>query len=408
MHPSHFRRAFTLIELLVVIAIIAILAVVVVLVLNPAQLLAQSRDANRVSDMATLTNAAGLYTTDQTGAQGYTLGTPGTVYLSVPDPLATSTAGDACQGLGLPALPSGYVYHCAAPATFLATNGTGWLPMDFQAISSGGPFGTLPVDPVNQTSTGLYYTYTTNGTQFELTYIPESQKQRTALKDSPSVPGFPGVDAVGTNIALSPLYNPSSLAISWSLNEGTGTVVNDISGSGISGTLVNGPLWVPGVSGPYALQFNGTTQGVSTVNPFTFSSSTVTIALWVKGTGYFMGQQPCNSGWLLQITSGGVINMATHCGGAWYTGSLPMNTSVWNYVTVVSGPTSTQYYVNGVFDSTFAGTMFDNASYPPPSSTLVFGDASWDGYFAGSLDGFRTYNRALSPAEVTALYDSER
>jgi prepilin-type N-terminal cleavage/methylation domain-containing protein len=45
---------FTLIELLVVIAIIAILAVVVVLTLNPVQLLAESRDANRVSDMATL------------------------------------------------------------------------------------------------------------------------------------------------------------------------------------------------------------------------------------------------------------------------------------------------------------------------------------------------------------------
>lgn len=62
---SFFQRfhqsAFTLIELLVVIAIIAILAVVVVLALNPAQLLAQSRDVNRVSDMATLNTALGLY-----------------------------------------------------------------------------------------------------------------------------------------------------------------------------------------------------------------------------------------------------------------------------------------------------------------------------------------------------------
>ena len=47
------RSAFTLIELLVVIAILAILAVVVVLVLNPAELLKQSRDANRLSDMQT-------------------------------------------------------------------------------------------------------------------------------------------------------------------------------------------------------------------------------------------------------------------------------------------------------------------------------------------------------------------
>jgi prepilin-type N-terminal cleavage/methylation domain-containing protein len=51
------RKAFTLIELLVVIAIIAILAVVVVLTLNPAEILKQSRDSNRVSDMDTLTHA---------------------------------------------------------------------------------------------------------------------------------------------------------------------------------------------------------------------------------------------------------------------------------------------------------------------------------------------------------------
>ena len=79
------RSGFTLIELLVVIAIIAILAVVVILTLNPAQLLAQSRDANRVSDMATLNSAINLYETDQGGSSGYSLGTVSTSYISVPD-----------------------------------------------------------------------------------------------------------------------------------------------------------------------------------------------------------------------------------------------------------------------------------------------------------------------------------
>ena len=80
---------FTLIELLVVIAIIAILAVVVVLTLNPAQLLAQSRDSNRISDMATLKSAIGLYITDQSGATGISLGTPAVCFNSTPG--ATST-----------------------------------------------------------------------------------------------------------------------------------------------------------------------------------------------------------------------------------------------------------------------------------------------------------------------------
>ncbi|MBI2888821.1 MAG: prepilin-type N-terminal cleavage/methylation domain-containing protein, partial [Candidatus Liptonbacteria bacterium] len=48
------EKGFTLIELLVVIAIVAILAVVLILTLNPAQILAQSRDSTRISDLNTV------------------------------------------------------------------------------------------------------------------------------------------------------------------------------------------------------------------------------------------------------------------------------------------------------------------------------------------------------------------
>ncbi len=58
------ESGFTLIELLVVIAILAILAVVVVLTLNPAGLLQEARDSNRISDMATLKSAIAMYIVD--------------------------------------------------------------------------------------------------------------------------------------------------------------------------------------------------------------------------------------------------------------------------------------------------------------------------------------------------------
>ena len=58
------QKGFTLIELLIVIAIIAILAVVVVLTLNPAELLRQARDSNRISDFATIKSALSLYAED--------------------------------------------------------------------------------------------------------------------------------------------------------------------------------------------------------------------------------------------------------------------------------------------------------------------------------------------------------
>ncbi|MDE2145004.1 MAG: type II secretion system protein, partial [Patescibacteria group bacterium] len=51
------QSSFTLIELLIVIAIIGILASALVLVLNPAQLLSQSRDSRRTQDLSNLNNA---------------------------------------------------------------------------------------------------------------------------------------------------------------------------------------------------------------------------------------------------------------------------------------------------------------------------------------------------------------
>src|ERR1019366_2823059 len=145
---AFYRKAFTLIELLVVIAIIAILSVVVILVLNPAQLLQQSRDSNRVSDMATMNTALGIYS----AGGGASLGSSNVVYVSIPDPTATSTAGDQCQGLSLPAAPSGTSYFCGSSSTYRKPDGTGWIPVNLTTIAGGSPLGQMPIDPINQSS----------------------------------------------------------------------------------------------------------------------------------------------------------------------------------------------------------------------------------------------------------------
>ena len=171
------HKGFTLIELLVVIAIIAILAVSSWCILISAELLRQSRDGNRVSDMATLSSAINLYTTDQSGASGFSLGSSSVVYVSIPDPSATSTVGDQCQGLGL-------ISSCVRPtpttvrygSTYRNINGSGWIPVNLTNLSSGSPISNIPSDPVNTSSSRLYYTYTTNGSQFEITAPMESQK----------------------------------------------------------------------------------------------------------------------------------------------------------------------------------------------------------------------------------------
>ena len=73
MRPRSKISSFTLVELLIVIAILAVLAAAVVIVLNPAELLAQARDSQRLSDISTLKNAVDLMIVDDPSASLGTL-----------------------------------------------------------------------------------------------------------------------------------------------------------------------------------------------------------------------------------------------------------------------------------------------------------------------------------------------
>ncbi len=171
MKKNRKQKGFTLIELLVVIAIIAILAVVVVLTLNPAELLRQARDSNRISDFATLKSSLGLYEEDvsstQLGTYGilYTSQTAGTLNITTTY-IGTSTPGNW-----------GYLstsVNTVTSSASRAVNGTGWLPVNFSAISSGAPIGSLPVDPVNNAS--YTYTYSPSSTVYKIAAKMESAK----------------------------------------------------------------------------------------------------------------------------------------------------------------------------------------------------------------------------------------
>jgi prepilin-type N-terminal cleavage/methylation domain-containing protein len=286
------RKGFTLIELLVVIAIIAILAIVVVLTLNPAELLRQSRDGNRVSDMATLNSAINLYNTDQSGVSSYFLGSANTVYVSIPDPVATTTAGDQCQGLGLISLPSGYSYHCAASSTYRNINGTGWIPVNLSNISAGTPLSNLPVDPTNASSSRLYYTYETNGTQFETTAVMESQKYQLGGSNdviSPDGGALASVYEKGSKLGLEPLdYGDATLVGFWPLNEGANSIAYDGSGSNAtgswSGTQIgsNGYYTTNAKVGPYAGDFDGSTDCITLGSGTSIRNQRYTYSAWIN------------------------------------------------------------------------------------------------------------------------------
>ena len=151
------KGGFTLLELLIVIAIIAILSVALVIVLNPAETLKKARDAQRISDLSTLKTAIGLYLTSTTtpllnnvaanvgckatAAGARAAGGTEKVYYSLPSTsLITAATVDG-------ATTSPVVQ--ATAANYTKTDGTGWIPVNFDGLTGGSPISNLPIDPVN-------------------------------------------------------------------------------------------------------------------------------------------------------------------------------------------------------------------------------------------------------------------
>lgn len=157
------KKGFTLVELLIVIGILAILTAAVVVVLNPAQLLAQARDSQRMSDLSSLRSAITLYLATAS-VPDVTYGVTG----------ATSTVSIATTSCPFSQTP------CSAVSSTVIT-GAGWVLVKLDDTSGGSPLSALPLDP---TSSGYYfYAYTAEDTNntFEINAKLESSKYRTNM-----------------------------------------------------------------------------------------------------------------------------------------------------------------------------------------------------------------------------------
>lgn len=130
---------FTLIELLIVIAILAVLTAAVVIILNPAQILAESRDIQRLSDLQSVNSAIALYLATATG----------TVALGTQNRRTSATTADPCP----------FTVN-SATSTYNATtsvDNTGWVGVKLTDTSGGSPLAALPLDPTNNAN--YYYIY---------------------------------------------------------------------------------------------------------------------------------------------------------------------------------------------------------------------------------------------------------
>ncbi len=383
--------------------------------------------------MKNLDQAISLYEEDTGGS----LGTASTVYVSVPDPAATSSAGTNCASLGLPSLPSGWSYHCAGTQWYRNVDGTGWVPLDFSSASYGSPLGSLPVDPLNATSSGLYYTYVTNGSQYELTAVMESAKFAAQEADDGGVD--PAMYEEGTNLALSPFVH--GMVGYWAFNEGSGGVgatTVDSSGFGNSGTLQDatstgtGPTWIAsGCIEGDCLSFDGADDYVNIANGNIYSTTVVngtfTVVAWVNFTAINPGSfwnnpiaaQDQGFGnvpkWIFGYGNGypsggpgtGFLFTGSNM-NPYFINSPTMWTATpgtWYFIAVTRSGSTFTFYRNGASDGSVT-----NSNIPASIShavTFGFSEAG-SSYLNGMEDDMRIYNRVLSASEIQAIYNAEK
>jgi hypothetical protein len=246
----------------------------------------------------------------------------------------------------------------------------------------------------------------------------EKMKKKNLLMTAITIIGLATITS-----AQVPNYVPVNGLVGWWPFNGN---ANDESGNGNNGT-VNGAMLTSdrfGVANK-AYSFDGTSQNIVVANSSSLNVNEISIAVWYNANGgqmaviakndqsnstqysYGMYHQftwnsfgpglYCSTG----IGSCGITDRFEHWG---IDGVIPSNEWVFVVYTIDNLGNSKTYFNSVLVESYISQNLISCNS---PSSTLRFGGPHWYTYnmFAGLIDDIGIWNRALTPQEITDLYN---
>jgi hypothetical protein len=221
----------------------------------------------------------------------------------------------------------------------------------------------------------------------------------------------------------------------WTLDEGSGTTVVDVSGNGNDGTIMDNPdlddpTWIPGISGT-ALEFHGTgvalTGGdhVDCGNDASLDiTGPISIALWIRpdaddpeGKGTAGGETApmakadmnLSPSWSWQVRYGWggapepymafTFNTSPR---AWAFVGRNLVRYEWVHIACSFDGTTLKCYVNGEeTDSTPMGPITSS------STPVLIGSDGWGCDWTGAIDDVRIYDHALLVPEIMGAMEGE-
>lgn len=213
--------------------------------------------------------------------------------------------------------------------------------------------------------------------------------------------------------------SPPSGMVSWWSGDGN---ANDIVGSN-DGTLFNGVTFASGKVGQ-AFSLDGVDDFVSVPNATSLQLQDFTIDAWIKLTGSV-------TGWPKSLAAFGqygyafAIDGGTYTGGALRslvlskTGASQINGPVvpgdgaWHHVAVSKAGSSVTFYIDGVGSATSYSVFFTfngaaGGDFAIGTNPIYASQGNPPSIYAfpGLVDELEVFNRALSTAEIAAIYNA--
>jgi hypothetical protein len=213
--------------------------------------------------------------------------------------------------------------------------------------------------------------------------------------------------------------NYFSSVADWKMNETSGNVAQDSSGSGLTGSLTGGTTFTSGGIFGNAVSFDGIDDYIEIPDSYQLDGMPeLTVSAWVdmnrlpaQGTYYHPVSKDAGSqAYRIDIDSSGRAQFVVHTeNNAWYSNGtmvqsdILLSTNTWHHIVGTYDGSNVSIYIDGVLRQTNSTTISENVF--DATSVLRIGRGSSGGYFNGKIDEVRIYNRCLLPNDVCNLFN---
>jgi len=203
----------------------------------------------------------------------------------------------------------------------------------------------------------------------------------------------------------------------WLMNEGSGSIINDLSGNRNTGSLVGDTHFVPGKYGS-CLDFDGTEDYVK-VSRAVLTASPMTIVAWfnsndnsLQQTIFSLGSSTSGSNFIalyaMGNSAGDPVKLARRDGGStnYAATTTGYSANTWHQAAaVLRSASDVSVFIDGGSEGT------SSTSITPTLDNTNIGVLYANGYsyyMSGLIDHVMIFDRALSADEIQDIYDAQK